>query len=550
MRNSNSFRNNEEKNVFATLKILILFFSVIPVAQALLLLNSDTEVIEFNIGKMLSFLLIISIITVFWFIINYNFKNDTVRVTIEISIMFSMCMLCYFTTGQHLSNYKFVFALMVLIYTVEYAMKAGIFIALCSGVALMISDYVNCTSEIRSKYFQSDIILLATFVLIAYIVGYYVEKDRNLIEKLEESANRDSLTELYNHRYFHQYIHDLMKTENREENFLFFMDIDYFKVYNDTFGHQKGDIVLKKIGALCKAGVPTGTAFRYGGEEFAILVAVDDAKQAEQMANNLRELISNFPFEGEELMPGHDLTVSIGVAEKKNEGDTAADWIGRADNALYRAKFFRKNRVQVYTPVFERFESLDNMDDDRRILSIKSLLSIINSRDRYTYNHTDRVVHYCEIYAKYANMTEEDTRTLLYAAYLHDIGKINIPQEILISEKRLTDIQWKAIRKHPQDGAEIARRIKNFDTVADIVLQHHEKFDGSGYPNGVKGEELNPLSRILTLADSFDAMTANRHYQKAKNFEEAFEEIRKCRGTQFDPDIAEKFVDAIESAYN
>ena len=199
--------------------------------------------------------------------------------------------------------------------------------------------------------------------------------------------------------------------------------------------------------------------------------------------------------------------------------------------------------------MYDRFDHLDKVSDNEQIVSIRTLLSVINTRDRYTYNHTDRVVHFCEAFSKYVQMPEEQSRALLYGAYLHDIGKINVPQEILISEKKLTDEQWELMKKHPADGAEIVRKIKNFDIIADIVLQHHEKFNGTGYPCGKKGEEIPVLARILTLADSFDAMTAKRPYQKAKTFEEAFIEIRRCKGTQFDPELAELFIQAIENSY-
>ena len=140
-------------------------------------------------------------------------------------------------------------------------------------------------------------------------------------------------------------------------------------------------------------------------------------------------------------------------------------------------------------------------------------------------------------------------RKLLYSAYLHDIGKINISQETLITEKRLNDQQRAEIRRHPHDGAEIVRNIKGFDEIADILLQHHEKYDGTGYPYGKAGQDLHYLARILTLADSFDAMTSKRPYQRVKSFEEAIEEIRRCKGTHFDPEYAELFVRAIEETY-
>jgi diguanylate cyclase (GGDEF)-like protein/putative nucleotidyltransferase with HDIG domain len=481
---------------------------------------------------------------------NYAFKSNWVRRTIEILVMYGVGVMCYAYTGLYESNYKFIFAIIILIYAMELGLKFGISLAFVSGMLVIVCDTIFCEEKMRSSYFQSDFMLLGTFLLIAYIVGFYVEKDKNLISKLKDSANRDSLTGLFNHRYFHEYIQELVSaSEGENGHFLFMMDIDYFKVYNDTLGHQKGDAVLKKIAEICEKTVTNGNVFRYGGEEFVVHVRAKDLDEVLRIANMIRLSVADYRFEGEALMPGHDLTVSIGVAERRKKGDTAADWIERADNALYKAKAFRKNRVQVYSSMFERFDHLDQIDDDERIVSIKTLLSIINSRDRYTYNHTDRVVHYCEVFAKHAKLSDENQRMLLYGAYLHDVGKINIPQEVLISEKRLTDEQWEQMKKHPSDGADIVRKIKNFDLVADIVEQHHEKYNGSGYPNGLQGDNISFLARILTLADSFDAMTAKRPYQKIKTFEEAFEEIRRCKGTHFDPLLSEMFISAIKEIY-
>ena len=546
--------NGEIKNIFITLKILILFFCVIPVMQVALFEESGQsgvgdELLTFNLSKMVAFFVIISVVTLFWYLINYTFKHQRVRGAIEFSVMFGMCLLCYIGTGAALSSYKFLFALIILIYTMEVGLRLGMVFSGLSGAAILIGDILSCPIDQRSNYFQSDFILLATFFLLAYIVGFYVDKDRKLIASLEDSASRDSLTGLFNHRYFHQYIHDVIAGHGGGENFLFIMDIDYFKVYNDTLGHQKGDVVLKKISQLCLETIPNGSVFRYGGEEFAVLVPAQGETEATRIANTLRLAIADHRFEGEELMPGRDLTVSIGISQMRGNNDTVADWIERADNALYKAKFFRKNRVQMYSSVFERFDHLDQISDDERIISIKTLLSVINSRDRYTYNHTDRVVHYCEIFSKYARLSEKDSKLLLYGAYLHDIGKINIPQEILISEKKLTDEQWAEMKKHPFDGAEIVRKIENFETVADIVQQHHEKFNGMGYPGGIVGDKIHPLARILTLADSFDAMTAKRPYQKVKTFEEAYEELRRCKGTQFDPQLTEIFISALREVY-
>ena len=539
----------EIKNIFVTLKLLILFLCVIPVIQRIFSAASPDDVLIFNLSKMFLFAGVIAIVFIFWFVTNYAFKNLLVRYIVEVAAMYAVCVLCYVSTGIHLSNYKFIFALIILIYTMELGLRFGLAFSILSGSVIIVCDLLCCDESLRAKYFQPDMMMLGMFVLLAYIVGFYVEKDRALITSLKESVNKDALTKLYNHRYFHEYMHEIIDRKNSEKEFLFIMDIDYFKVYNDTHGHLKGDIVLAKIAEIAQKTITTGFVFRYGGEEFAMHLVAKDAHDAFDIANQLRSSIADYPFDGEELMPGHDLTVSIGISEKRAEDDTVADWIERADNALYKAKAFRKNCVQFYSSVFDRFDHLDQINDDERIVSIKTLLSVINSRDRYTYNHTDRVVHYCEIFSKHAKLSEEDSRKLLYSAYLHDIGKINIPQEILISEKRLTNEEWELMKKHPADGAEIVRKIENFQEIAEIVQSHHEKYNGTGYPQALKGEEIHYLARVLTLADSFDAMTAKRPYQKVKTFEEAFEEIKNCKGTQFDPELADLFVEAINETY-
>ena len=355
----------EVKNIFVTIKLLVLFFCVIPVIQDIFMTNENEEILFYNISKMLTFIVIIVLVGVFWFIINYAFKNNRVQKFIEILVIYSMGMLCYINTGLNESNYKFTFALMVLIYSMEFGLKFGTAFAIFSGSVVIVCDVIACEEKMRSTYFQSDFMLLGTLCLIAYIVGFYVEKDRKLIAALNDSANRDSLTGLFNHRYFHEHMHEVMQSTGHEsEEFLLMMDIDYFKVYNDTLGHQKGDVVLKTIAEICEANVLNGSVFRYGGEEFVIYMQAKSLDEVMRIANLIRLAVADHHFEGETLMPGHDLTVSIGVSGRRSNDDTAADWIERADNALYKAKAFRKNRVQAYSSVFERFDHLDQINDD------------------------------------------------------------------------------------------------------------------------------------------------------------------------------------------
>ncbi|MDD3174633.1 MAG: HD-GYP domain-containing protein [Herbinix sp.] len=222
--------------------------------------------------------------------------------------------------------------------------------------------------------------------------------------------------------------------------------------------------------------------------------------------------------------------------------------IENADMALYRAKFLRRNKVEVYSSVFEQVKEINDVDTNllEDIKPLKTLITVINSRDIYTYKHVERVFNYCNIIADYLKLSLEDKKLLLYAAYLHDLGKINVSKETLISSSKLTQDQWEELKKHPQDSADIIKQINGFENVVPIVLQHHEKYDGTGYPYGLKGESISFLARILTVADSFDAMTNQRTYQKIKTFDEAFEEIERCKGTHFDPYIAEKFIEALK----
>ena len=532
-----------------SLKIMILLFCVTPVTQMFFSMQTAMEMMTLTIMRTFIFFGVILLVGLFCFIINFPFKYKRVRTGIELFVMMLMASLCYISTGVASSGYKFVFVLIVTIYTMELGKKSGFILSAIGGVVLLAGDYISTFGTNRSDYFQADLMLIMTFFLVSYIVGWYVKRDHQLIETLQESANRDALTGLFNHRYFHQHLQDLIEKPQEQPQFLYIADIDFFKVYNDTLGHPKGDRVLKDIAKIASEVFADGIVSRYGGEEFAFLISAENVTQAHEIAEMLRLRVLDHDFEGEEAMPGHRLTISIGMAERKAAGDTVADWIARADNALYKAKSFRKNRVECYSSIYERFDNLEQITDDERIISIKTLLSIIDTRDRYTYNHTDRVVHYCETFAKHAKLSEEESRKLLYSAYLHDIGKINIPQETLITERKLTDQQWAEIRKHPSDGAAIVRKIKGFEEIAEIVLQHHEKYDGTGYPNRCGGMDLHYLARVLTLADSFDAMTSKRPYQRVKSFEEAIEEIRRCEGTQFDPELSELFVRAIEETY-
>ncbi len=175
------------------------------------------------------------------------------------------------------------------------------------------------------------------------------------------------------------------------------------------------------------------------------------------------------------------------------------------------------------------------------------MIAVINAKDKYTYGHVERVVLYCTILAEKLELGEKDKRDLIYSAYLHDIGKINISEDLLMKTEQLSGEEWEILKSHPQKAVEIIENIKSLKDMVPVILQHHERFDGSGYPGGLRGEQINYLARILSIADSFDAMTSIRPYQAKKTYNQAKNELIRFAGTQFDPKLVRVFVEAIKN---
>lgn len=173
------------------------------------------------------------------------------------------------------------------------------------------------------------------------------------------------------------------------------------------------------------------------------------------------------------------------------------------------------------------------------------MISVINAKDRYTYGHVERVVVYSRMIADKLKLSKREKEILIYGAYMHDIGKININKEVLMKKMRLTDEEWELLKQHPANGVEIIKSVDSLKDIIPLIISHHERYDGNGYPNKLKGKEIPYLARILTVVDSFDAMTSNRPYNTRKTYEEAAEELEKCSGTQFDPEISAAFIEIV-----
>ncbi|WP_251861160.1 diguanylate cyclase [Clostridium sp. Marseille-Q2269] len=495
--------------------------------------------------------LIFSLIYCTWtFLTSNKFKvNHRKRIyfveNILLILLFSFVVI---GTGAYDSEYKFLFLFMIIITTIQSGMKQGIIIACLASLIILIMDIICVPNLIVNEYFEQDLILAGVFILTAWPLGFYVKVESEHIEKLESLVNKDGLTEVYNHRFFHDALSkEIVRCKNNNKVLsMIFIDIDYFKNYNDLYGHQKGDEVLKAIGKILRDNTrKEDIVARYGGEEFSILLYDTEEEEAINIAENIRKEIECTHFEGEENQPNRNLTVSIGISIYPHKAKNDVELIKSADDALYRAKFFNKNRVEAYTSILDE---LKNDIDEKHIdlvTSIKTLISVINAKDRYTYGHVERVVLYSRLLADKLKIGEEDKKILIYGAYMHDIGKINISREILNKKMALTKKEWEILKQHPVNGVEIVKPVTSLHNISDIIRHHHERYDGRGYPDNLNRENIPFLARALTVVDSFDAMTSNRPYNTRKTYEEAIEELKQCSGTQFDPYIAEKFIEVI-----
>lgn len=476
---------------------------------------------------------------------NYEHLTNLIETVIFISLFSIIIIIC----GANESQYKFLYLFIIITTTIQSGMKKGLIVSGISSIIMLAMDIFMAPNLIVNTYFENDLILAGIFILTAWPLGFYVKVEGEHIEMLEDLVNIDGLTKLYNHRYFYDVLIEKIKIGKRDNTpvSMIFIDIDYFKQYNDTFGHQKGDNILKKIGELIKDNSrKEDIAARYGGEEFAIILPDTNEKTALNIAENLRKKIENAHFDGEESQPNGKITASMGVSVFPDKANNQIELIKSTDDALYRAKFFNKNRIEAYKSILDKIKNNIEEKDVELVASIKTLISIINAKDRYTYGHVERVVIYSKILADKLQLSERDKEILTYGAYMHDIGKINISKEILMKKMKLTNEEWEELKQHPANGVEIIKSVKSLQEVIPLIISHHEKYDGNGYPNNLKGEEIPYLARILTVVDSFDAMTSNRPYNTRKTYEEAIEEISRCSGTQFDPYIAKAFIEVVK----
>ena len=397
-------------------------------------------------------------------------------------------------------------------------------------------------SKLPNAYSQRHIKLLEQ---LASQIAMPLENSQ-LYAKAEKKARVDELTRLLNRRSLDEMIDNEISRHSRYGGVftLAILDLDSFKTYNDSYGHLSGDKLLREVGHIIKSVIRNvDHAFRYGGDEFAILLPQTNIDDALQVLERVREKIAKGLDSGD-----IHVTTSIGLASWPDDGISHTDIIAAADVTLYRAKRSGGNKsfcasgIPSTSQLAELAAVKGNTIDNKYFTIIHALAETVDSKSYLTHAHSKKVTDCALALVKSLKLEPAEITRLEACALLHDIGKISISDTIMNKKAELTAEEAEEVKKHPQVGADIVSRIPQLVSCANGILHHHECYDGSGYPDGLKGEDIPLESRIIAIADAFTNMTCEKIQSDNMSIEQAVEELKQCSGKQFDPYLVEQFI--------
>ncbi|MCC3145130.1 PAS domain S-box protein [Halanaerobium sp. Z-7514] len=370
-------------------------------------------------------------------------------------------------------------------------------------------DSVKYKKHFTEKYIR----LLKIFTdTIVNAFSKYIDNKR-----IRDLTYKDGLTSLYNRRFFEEEL-ERLDTPRQLPITIIMADINGLKLINDSLGHQEGDQLLSKSAEILNDVMRKEDILaRYGGDEFAILLPKTDGLAAEKIIDRITEKAKATKEE--------QLTVSIalGSATKVDMSKKLSAVLKEADNQMYQKKL------------------LESKSTKSKI--VQGLLNSLEVKSNETKEHALRMIELATAFGKKLSLSKFELNKLSLLSTLHDIGKTTIEEDLLKKADKLTEKEWKKIKKHSERGYNIANSSEEFALIAEEIYAHHERWDGSGYPRQIKGEEIPYLARIIAIIDAYDVMTNERTYKKAITKEEALEEIKRCAGSQFDPELAAAFIE-------
>ncbi len=445
-------------------------------------------------------------------------------------------------------------------------------------------------SSILADFSEEEVLLLRT--LADLIAGAY--HNATTFQKAQEQAITDGLTGVKTHRFFMEALSAEWKRSTRAGRAfaLVLMDLDRFKFVNDFYGHLEGDLVLQRVGHILETNCRrSDVVARYGGDEFVILMPETNMEHARQLATKLRGWVSADP-----LLREKNISASFGIACYPLHGSTPQELIQVADASMYLSKHQGGNAVstadhfdpneakkwkrdvleaylgvtlkrlfstgpeafeEIYSRLKQFTESLASTEistgapeapEIPQVLpqavldTVTSLAFAIDAKDHYTQGHSQKVSAYAALIAEALGMSDVEVEEVRLGAVLHDIGKVAIPENILNKSGPLNPDEWDTMKSHVTFGAKILDPLTPLARIREMVLHHHEYFDGSGYPDALSGDQIPLGARIIAVADAFDTITSDRTYKKARAAAEALAELERCSNAQFDGSIVSLFV--------
>jgi len=340
-------------------------------------------------------------------------------------------------------------------------------------------------------------------------------------ERFEYKSFHDGLTGLYNRNYFSEQMAHLGKDLTRSAPVsIISIDIDGLKIINDTFGHKVGDDLLISAARIISACFrEVDVIARIGGDEFCVILPGVDQTAALAKKTRISKQVRAF----NRAAPSVPINMSVGVATSRDvEGETIYDIYQRADENMYQYKLIQAK--------------------SQKSKVIDMLLAALSERDFVAQGHAERLSTMAELMARRLGLPDDTRKNLVLLAKVHDIGKVGIPDKILFKPRKLSDEEHQKMKEHAQIGYGLASRSRELFHVAELVLHHHEFWDGKGYTAGLAGEQIPLECRIFSIMDAYDAMTNTRPYRKGMGKKQAIRELRRCSGTQFEPRLVDELI--------
>jgi diguanylate cyclase (GGDEF)-like protein/putative nucleotidyltransferase with HDIG domain len=455
---------------------------------------------------------------------------------------------------------------------------------------------LNVETEERIEFTEEESLLLRTLAdLIAGALHNALS-----FQKAQEQAITDGLTGVKTHRFFMEALSSEWKRSSRAgRSFaLVLMDLDRFKFVNDFYGHLEGDLVLQRVGQILETNCRrSDVVARYGGDEFVILMPETTMEHARQLSSKLRQWVAADP-----LLREKNISASFGIASYPLHGSSPQELIQVADASMYLSKHQGGNTVstadhvdpkearrwkrdvleaylgvtlkrlfstgpEAFDEIYQRLRQFsdslpaveaagtDSGDGPHSLPqsildTVTSLAYAVDAKDQYTQGHSQKVSAYAALLAEAIGMSEVEVEEIRLGAVLHDVGKVGIPEQILNKGGPLNPEEWETMQAHVMYGARLLEPLAPMTRIREMVLHHHEFFDGSGYPEALAGENIPLGARIITIADSYDTITSDRSYKKGRTAEEALTELERCANIQFDARLVAAFVRAMRQQPN